>query len=147
MSAGGGGPTIFGSARLTVAAGCLALLAALVTTAFVFAWIRGPLDGRSGLGSLRLRWPVLGRIRLYAGLASCLATLAALVRRGVPLPEALDLTAEAVEEPGLRRCALAMAARAHDGAGIEDAARDAGLLPPSELWLIRVSSTDPLSLM
>jgi len=32
-----------------------------------------------------------------------------------------------------------MAAAAHDGAGIEEAARAAGIAPPSELWLLRAA--------
>lgn len=125
--------------RVQVAGVVLAFLAVAAAAAFATAWYRSPLDGRAGLGSLRLRWPVLGRIRLYAGLSGVLTTLAALVRRGVPLPAALDLTAQTSDEPGMRRDLLAMAAAAHDGAGLEDAARHAGLLPPSELWLLRAA--------
>ena len=124
----------------TIATGfALALLAASVLGALLFAWVRSPLDGRSGVRALGLRWPVIGRLRLYAGLAGALSTLSALVHRGVPLPEALDLTASTAEEPALRADLLAMAAAAHDGAGLDQAARDAGLLPPSELWLLRAA--------
>jgi type IV pilus assembly protein PilC len=127
------------NSRLLAVGSALALLAVSVVGALLFAWRRSPLDGRSGVRALGLRWPVIGRLRLYAGLSGALSTLSALVQRGVPLPEALDLTASTAEEPALRANLLTMAAAAHDGVGLDQAARDAGLLPPSELWLLRAA--------
>jgi type II secretory pathway component PulF len=132
-------PSLASRPQIVIAGGVLAALAALVLATALFAWKRGPLDGRRGLGSVGLRWPIVGRIRLYAGLTALLSTLGSLLRRGVPLADALDLTAQATDEPELRRSALTMAAHAHDGSGLEDAARAAGLLPPSELWLLRAA--------
>ncbi len=140
MGAGGMGSTSpYWDSRLMVAGGALAGLLACVLGAAVFAWKRNPLDGRLGARASRLRWPVIGRLRLYAGLTGVFGTLASLVRHAVPLPEALDLVAQTTDEPGLRADVLTMAAAAHDGAGIEAAARAAGIAPPSELWLLRAA--------
>jgi len=138
-AAGSAQPQPWWDTRLMVAAGSLVLLLTGVLSAALFAWKRNPLDGRLGARSSRLRWPVIGRIRMYAGLAGVFATLASLVSREVPLPQALDLVAETTDSSGLRADVLQMAAAAHDGAGIEDAARAAGIAPPSELWLLRAA--------
>jgi len=143
----GGGQTVLGNpnpgpwwdSRIVIAGAALALLLLGVLGAALFAWARNPLDGRLGARASRLRWPVIGRIRLYAGLCGIFGTLASLVRRNVPLPEALDLVAQTTDEPGLRADVLTMASAAHDGAGIENAARAAGIAPPSELWLLRAA--------
>jgi type II secretory pathway component PulF len=135
----GAAPAAWWDTRLVVSGALLCVLLTCILAALVFAWKRNPLDGRLGVTATGLRWPVIGRIRLYAGLNGVFATLASLVRRDVPLPEALDLVAQTTDEPALRKDVLTMAAAAHDGAGLEAAARAAGIAPPSELWLLRAA--------
>jgi type IV pilus assembly protein PilC len=107
-----------------------------VAVLLAVSWILDPVDGvRAPLG-LGMRLPILGTLRLNASLATLAATLAALLRRGMPLDRALDLAAAAAEGAAVRRGAQAMAASARAGSSLTDAARDAGLLPPSMLWLL-----------
>ncbi len=111
----------------------------LILTALIIlglSYVQDPIDGiRAPLG-LWMRLPIVGKLRLNAALATLTATLAALVRKGMPLDRALDLAAAAADGATVRRAAEAMAKSARDGSSLTDAARDAGLLPPSILWLL-----------
>jgi type IV pilus assembly protein PilC len=110
------------------------VLAALIVLGV--CWVHDPIDGvRARLG-LSLRMPVIGNLRLNASLGLLAATLAALLRRGMPLDRALDLVAAAADGAAVRKGAEAMAASARAGSSLTDAAREAGLLPPSMLWLL-----------
>jgi general secretion pathway protein F len=115
----------------------LVLVLALVTV--VFTRLRDPMDGAASGGATRYRFPVLGRVRYHADLAAFTSTLALLVRRRMPLPRALDLAAEVTEAGPLRRSALAAADAAHEGRGLADAARHAGLFAPSLLWIVEAA--------
>src|SRR5207245_10214159 len=99
-----------------------------------FAFLRNPVDGSSGPLRLGFRWPVIGPIRLYAALAQNAATIALLLRRGLPLGRALDLTAAATDDPALRERVEAMARAARDGQGLADSIRGSGIYPPSLVW-------------
>jgi type IV pilus assembly protein PilC len=109
-------------------------LAALVVVGL--AYVRDPIDGVRASVGFWMRVPVLGRLRLNAAIATLTATMAACIRRGMPLDRALDLSAASAEGTSVRRAAEAMAASARGGSSLVDAARDAGLLPPSMLWLL-----------
>lgn len=113
--------------------GTLALLAVVLLG---ICYLRDPIDGISAPLGVWMRLPVVGTLRLNASLSSLAAILAALVRRGMPLDRALDLAAAAADGATVRRAAEAMARSARAGSGLADAARDAGLLPPSMLWLL-----------
>lgn len=113
------------------------LVAAVAAVAFTF--LRNPMDGARSGGAARYRIPVLGRLRYDADVASLASTLALLVRRRVPLPRALDLAAEVTESGPLRRVALAAADAAHEGSGLADSARVAGMFAPSMLWIVEAA--------
>ena len=128
----------FGS-RLFIAGAAVAfLLASMAALAFV-ACVRGPLEASGAARSFALKIPVLGRLRLLAGLASLASTLALLVRRGVPLTRALDLTAEATPEPAIAARVRRMADCADGGAGLADAVKAADVFPPSLAWLLHAA--------
>ena len=117
----------------TLLPGILALLALLVLG---LSYLRDPVDGIRLPVGVWMRLPVVGPLRLNASLMSLSATLAILLRRGLPLDRALDLAAAAADGPSVRRAAEAMARSAREGSGLADAARDSGLLPPSMLWML-----------
>jgi type II secretory pathway component PulF len=112
------------------------LVAVAGIAAAVFMAVRRPMDGAASGRPARYRFPVLGRLRYHADVASLASTLAMLVRRRVPLPKALDLAAETTQSGPLRGRTLAAADAAHAGAGLADSARDAGLFAPSLLWIV-----------
>jgi type II secretory pathway component PulF len=114
--------------------GTTAVAAAAVL--LVLAFLRSPLEGSWMSMGLPARFPVLGPLRLQASLATFAATVAMLVRRGLPLHRALDLAGAAADSGAVRRGAEAMARSARGGAGLADAARDAGIFPPSMVWLL-----------
>lgn len=117
-----------------------ALVAALAAIALAALWafarLRRPLDGARGVASLAYRWPVLGRLRLYAALASLTATISLLLRRRVPLPRALDLAAETCEDPDLRGRVRSMADAAHGGASLAQSLVAGAVLAPSLAWIV-----------
>lgn len=100
------------------------------------ARFRRPHDGATGVTSARFRTPILGRIRLYAEMSSLAATLALLVRRGVPAPRAFELAAESVDEPALRARVAALATRVDGGDGVAEAVTGAEVFAPSLAWIV-----------
>jgi type II secretory pathway component PulF len=119
-----------------VALGLLALvgIAVLVTT----KW-RRPVDGVTIGRATAFRLPFLGPIRLYAANAEFCSTLALLVRRKIPLDQALDLTAAATSQTDLAGRVRGMADAASDGAGLAEAVGDGGVIAPSLLWLLETA--------
>lgn len=111
----------------------LALATAVV---LLFTALRRPLDGCRGVTAPAFRWPVLGRMRLYASLSTLTAALAVLVRRRTPLADAFALAASSCDEPSLRARFDAMATAASQGASLADALREGAVLPPSLVWLV-----------
>jgi len=118
------------SSPFPYALGSLALVAAFVLGAFVVAWKRSPVAGGGGL-----RIPVLGRIRLEAARGDVASTLGLLLRREVPLPLALELTAATIENRLVAKRVAAMAERAQAGAGLTESVGDE-VFDPSLRWLI-----------
>jgi len=65
--------------------------------------------------------PVLGRLWKYHGLAQCSRLMGLLVELQVPLPEALRLTADALQEHSLRKACRQVAANIEAGAPLAEA--------------------------
>ena len=118
------------------AIGALGFLVLMVLAVFLFGWARSPLDKA---GRRSFRFPVIGRIRLYAAKASLLSTLGLLLRRGVPLPTALTLASEACEDDAVANALAAVARKAGGGMSLHDALAEAGVLEPTLLWLVEAA--------
>lgn len=119
---------------LPYAQAALGGLVALVLAAVVFGWVRAPLDGGGGARAFAL--PVLGRLRLYAAKSSFAATLALLLRRDVPLPNALAMAAEGSENTRLARRGRTMAEQARAGLSLAEVLREDRTFAPTLLWLV-----------
>jgi general secretion pathway protein F len=128
---------IGGDSPLPWALGSLGIVVAFVGGAFFFAWFRSPMAGEGGL-----RIPVIGPLRLEAARGAMASTLALLLRRDVPLPKALDLTAATIESRSVAGRVSAMAERARSGAGLTEAI-GADLFEPSVLWLVESAEGGP----
>jgi type IV pilus assembly protein PilC len=121
------------SSPLLYAQVALGVLVALVLTAVVFGWVRAPLDGG---GARAFALPVLGRLRLYAAKSSFAGTLALLLRRDVPLPNALAMAAEGSENKRLARRGRTMAEQARAGLSLAEVLREDRTFAPTLLWLV-----------
>jgi len=138
------------AACFVIAAGPPAPLTALAVAAVVLlgvlvvasvAWLRKPVDWQPR--DVWFRLPVIGRLRLYAAKAGFASTLALLLRRELPLPRALWLTAAASDDKRIARQVSAMAERAEEGGGLAESLGGGELLPPSLLWLIETAEAGP----
>lgn len=118
---------------LLYARAALGVLVALFLFAVVLGWVRAPLDGG---GARAFAFPVLGRLRLYAAKSSFAATLAILLRRDVPLPNALSMAAEGAENKQLARRGRTMAEQARAGLGLTEILRGDRTFAPTLLWLV-----------
>lgn len=122
----------------------VAILAVVVLGVLVVAlvsWLRKPVDWRPRDFGFRI--PVIGRLRLYAAKAGFASTLALLLRRRLPLPRALWLTAAASDDKRIARQVSAMAERSEEGCGLAESLDGGELLPPSLLWLIETAEAGP----
>ena len=85
-------------------------------------------------------WPGVRRLYRDATLAGFVEILAVLIARRVPLPEALTLAAEAVEEPALKLRTARLAAAVAAGADPATAMHAIGDWPPRLRWALSLRS-------
>jgi type II secretory pathway component PulF len=114
----------------------------LVGILFTWALLRRPIDEGAGPRSLAFRLPLLGRMRLYATKASFAGTLALLLRRETPLPQALKITADATDDPEVRARVQRMAEAAEAGAGLPESIGSGALVSPSLAWFLEAASNE-----
>jgi type II secretory pathway component PulF len=109
--------------------------------ALVLAWaVVGMVASRSARDGLVARTPVVGTLWRFTAWAEFCHLLAMLVEANVPLPEALRLTGEAVEDRNVERACLAMARGVEQGAPLSVAmAGEAPGADPEGLRAIRRS--------
>ncbi len=122
--------------RFVMAGGPLIGLAVLGVLVVFGMWLRGPLEGTGVASAWSFRLPVYGRLRHYGWLSMVAATLGLLLRRGMPLGQALGLAAATANDESLRTHLVAMQASAEGGAGLADTLREGGLFAPSLLWIV-----------
>ena len=108
----------------------------------LFTLLRRPLDEGVVPRSLGYRLPLIGRLRTYAAKAQFAATMALLLRRAVPLPKALQLTAAASDDARIKHRIDAMAAAADSGSGLSDAVGKGELISPSLSWFLEAATDD-----
>ncbi|MCS6863317.1 MAG: type II secretion system F family protein, partial [Abditibacteriales bacterium] len=91
------------------------------------------------MGYWQIRLPIIGRMYYDAAMSRLLGMLAILLRRGVPLPDALNLagasSGNAVTENGMRVAANLVAS----GETLSDALKAAQVLPPLVVSRIAVA--------
>lgn len=94
--------------------------------------------GRAAIRRVLHHTPLFGRVLLYNGLSDFSGTLGLLVRHNVPLPEALRLTSESVNDAALQSAAVALASAVDGGrsltASLEDGDRILDGLVPLVRW-------------
>jgi len=116
---------VFGS----LAAGLLVLL------------VTGAIGGRALISRLAGHLPLLGTAWRYRSLVEFSGLLAALVRRQLPLPEALRLTALSERDPAFCQAATAAAARTAEGASLAACLKNDALFPPTFCNLVAWGET------
>jgi type II secretory pathway component PulF len=130
-------PTLWGYAEevsghspLPIVAIALTVLAVVVGAIVLLAW------GRPGRGKGSHGLPPGTGLGLLAALASLASTLALLLRRRIPLPDALALAAESGNGGEVDARVRAMADTARGGSGLAASMRAGALFEPSLLWLV-----------
>lgn len=110
----------------------LILLAAVALAAA--AWRREPIRARVDRAWLGV--PIFGRLARAADTARAARTLATLVGAGVPVLDAIRLSAGTVRNRPMREALRRAGARVREGAGFARALAESGLFPPVALRLI-----------
>lgn len=122
---------------LSSALGLLGLAASL---ALLYTFLRKPIDEGRSPRTLGFTLPLIGAMRLYAAKASFAATMALLLRRHLPLPKALRLTAAATDDQAMKDRVERMAQRAESGSGLSEAVEAGDMISPSLSWLLESSA-------
>jgi type IV pilus assembly protein PilC len=94
--------------------------------------------GRAMHDNVLLRAPVVGDLTQHAILERFCRVLSAMVTAGVPLPEALAVTAEAANNTVYKHGITAAREEMLRGAGFADPLRRTGLFPPAVIQMFRV---------
>lgn len=115
----------------------LALLGVLA-----FALLRRPLDEGVGPAGLAYKLPLIGHLRTYAAKATFASTMAMLLRRSIPLPRALQLTAAATDNAGIRARIERMAQAADEGQALSESVEAGALISPSLSWFLEAARDD-----
>ncbi|WP_321833530.1 type II secretion system inner membrane protein GspF [Pseudomonas kulmbachensis] len=85
---------------------------------------------------LQLRVPLLGRVIRASNCTRFVSTLAILGRSGVPLVDALEISAQVVANQKIRTCLKDVAQAVREGSGLTRALEHSGQFPPMMLYMI-----------
>ncbi|WP_115720056.1 type II secretion system F family protein [Gallaecimonas mangrovi] len=112
----------------------------LAVVAAVFAWVRWlkTHNGRLFWDSKKLKLPVMGSIVYRALLARFARSLGMMLRSGVPLPQALALVADAVDNLYMKQKILAMRQGIEGGENLLRTGSQSGLFSPLILQMFAV---------
>ncbi|GAD88148.1 MSHA biogenesis protein MshG [Vibrio halioticoli NBRC 102217] len=114
------------------------IIAVIVGLLFAFqAWISRA-EGRETWDKIRLRFPVVGDIVNRAQLARFSRTFSLMLQSGVPLNNALALSAESMDNKYLEARLLEMKAAIEAGSAISSAAKSTGIFTPLVQQMISV---------
>ncbi len=117
------------------------LLAVTVLAGVVYVWRRNPLDAGAGPTGLAYRIPFLGALRRLSAQAGFATTLSMLLRRGLPLPHALGLTATASDGSDVTQKIGKMRTEAEQGLGLRDSVGAGSLISPTLLWFLEAGES------
>ncbi|HXE72479.1 MAG TPA: type II secretion system F family protein [Candidatus Nitrosotenuis sp.] len=107
----------------------------VLLVAFVAAW-QVILSGSLGTDRLRQALPFLGGWLRRQDSVIWLLWMDYLLGRGVPLPQATDIAAQAAQTPTFRQRMQAVAARLARGEALSQALAGSGTLPEEGCWLV-----------
>lgn len=113
-----------------------AAVIALLITAVVLGQKSG--RGRAIRDSIFLRLPLVGDIVLYAVIERFCRIVAAMVRAGVPLPDALAASIEGANNKVFERALQQAQERMLEGEGIAEPIADTNLFPKASVQMMRV---------
>ncbi len=114
----------------------LTLLAALAAAGLAFHALLRREGPRRRFHALLLRLPLIGRVVRGLETARFARTFAILTASGVPVLEAMRLSAQVITNLPMREAVQAAARRVREGAGIKQALETGGYFPPMTLHLI-----------
>lgn len=117
--------------------GAAMLIGAAVLSVIVFLFSRRP-SGRLLLHRLVLRLPLLGKISIHGSVARLSRTLSALIKAGLPLPEALALSKVTIGNLVLQEALENVRQETLQGRGLSEPLGRVKQFPPMMSYLARV---------
>lgn len=99
-------------------------------------WILKQDGPRRAWDSLKLRMPIVGRLVRGINTARFTRTLSILAGSGVPILEALNISAGVINNVPMREAVLDATVRVREGAGISESLAESNLFPPMMIHLI-----------
>jgi len=130
--------------RMLLAAGLavrrhgIELLALLVATAAGAAWLAGRPWAAARLDALKLRLPTIGPLVRKLAIARFARTLGMLTAGGIPILQALDVSARVAGNDRIRGAVERAAAEVRRGAGLSAPLAESGEFPPVVIRMIAV---------
>jgi type II secretory pathway component PulF len=85
-----------------------------------------------------LRLPIVGSLLMKAGIAQASAMLETMLRSGLPLDEAIQITGRSIRNPLLREELISIAAAVRTGRPLAEAAQTNALLPPVVIHMLAI---------
>jgi type IV pilus assembly protein PilC len=115
-----------------------ALIGGLVLLAVVFIALHRSEGGKAWLDSVVLKLPVLGDLVQTAILERICRILSSMVHAGVPLPDAMAVTADAASNAVYRRGLTSIREQMIEGQGLSNPVAQSGLFPGAARQMFRV---------
>ncbi len=114
----------------------------IAVAALIALWFMSRLSsyGRMGREKLILAIPALGSVIRNSIRARFLRAMAFSVRNGIPLPEAMRLSADATASPAASRDAHRIAGRVEQGESVFTACQQTSLIPPMFGYVVEVNT-------
>ncbi|HEY6362863.1 MAG TPA: type II secretion system F family protein [Vicinamibacterales bacterium] len=114
------------------------IIAAIVAAAFGFRWYYGTPNGRKVIDAITLKLPVLGVLMRKIAVARFCRTLSTLLASGVPILEALDITARTSGNAIIEEAILTTRKSIERGETIAKPLKETAVFPPMVVQMIGV---------
>ncbi len=121
-----------------VATFALPLIVLMVAAGYGFKWYYGTPSGKMQIDTLILKIPVLGMLMRKISVARFTRTLGTLITSGVPMLEALDITARTSGNAVVEKAILEVRKAVESGRTIVDPLRETGVFPNMVTQMIGV---------